>query len=115
MLFHTTAVNPQGTACRCQRKNFYRGQKIYCQISFLLPLFHLDKLLSVVSYPMRNKFEIPYSSGELNDYDYRFFIKAQIRNIQIGPGWIKQRVLDWQTHIRLRKLGDNGTIDIFDH
>lgn len=31
-----------------------------------------------VSYPLKNKFEIPYTSGELNDYNYRFFIKAKI-------------------------------------
>ena len=31
-----------------------------------------------VSYPMKNKFEIPYTTGELNDYDYRFFIRAKI-------------------------------------
>jgi hypothetical protein len=31
-----------------------------------------------VSYPMKNKFEIPYTTGELNDYDYRFFMKAKI-------------------------------------
>ena len=31
-----------------------------------------------VSYPLKNKFEIPYSSGMLNDYNYRFFIKAKI-------------------------------------
>ena len=37
-----------------------------------------DKFVSVVSYPMKDKFEIPYTDGELNDYNYRFFIKAQI-------------------------------------
>lgn len=37
-----------------------------------------DKFISVVAYPMKNKFEIPYSTGELNDFTYRFFIKAQI-------------------------------------
>jgi len=37
-----------------------------------------DKFLTVITYPMRDKFEIPYSSSELNDNTYRFFIKAQI-------------------------------------
>lgn len=37
-----------------------------------------DKFLTVVSYPMRDKFEIPYSSSLLNDYLYRFFIKAKV-------------------------------------
>ena len=37
-----------------------------------------NKFLSVVAYPMKNKFEIPYSTGKLNDYNYRFFIKAKI-------------------------------------
>ena len=37
-----------------------------------------NKFLSIVAYPLRDKFEIPYTSGELNDFNYRFFIKAQI-------------------------------------
>lgn len=37
-----------------------------------------SKFNSVVAYPFRGKFEIPYSDGQLNDNDYRFFIKAKI-------------------------------------
>ena len=37
-----------------------------------------SKFNVVVSYPFRSKFEIPYSDGQLNDNDYRFFIKAKI-------------------------------------
>lgn len=37
-----------------------------------------SKFNSVVTYPFRGKFEIPYSDGQLNDNDYRFFIKAKI-------------------------------------
>lgn len=37
-----------------------------------------DKFTSVVSYPMKNKFEIHFSTNDLNDYTYRFFMKAQI-------------------------------------
>lgn len=37
-----------------------------------------SKFNVVVSYPFRSKFEIPYSDGQLNDNDYRFFIKARI-------------------------------------
>ena len=37
-----------------------------------------DKFVSVASYPFKNKFEIPYSDSQLNDYDYRFFIKCKI-------------------------------------
>jgi len=37
-----------------------------------------DKFKNVVSYPMKSKFEIPFTSGELNDLDYRFYIKAKI-------------------------------------
>ena len=37
-----------------------------------------SKFKVVVSYPFRGKFEIPYSDGQLNDNDYRFFIKAKI-------------------------------------
>lgn len=37
-----------------------------------------SKFNIVVSYPFRSKFEIPYSDGQLNDNDYRFFIKAKI-------------------------------------
>lgn len=37
-----------------------------------------SKFNVVVSYPFRSRFEIPYSDGQLNDNDYRFFIKAKI-------------------------------------
>lgn len=37
-----------------------------------------SKFNVVASYPFRSKFEIPYSNGQLNDNDYRFFIKAKI-------------------------------------
>ena len=37
-----------------------------------------SKFNSVVAYPFRGKFEIPYSDSQLNDNDYRFFIKAKI-------------------------------------
>lgn len=37
-----------------------------------------SKFNVVVAYPFRSKFEIPYSDGQLNDNDYRFFIKAKI-------------------------------------
>lgn len=37
-----------------------------------------DKFLDVIAYPFKDKFEIKYQSSELNDYDYRFFIKAKI-------------------------------------
>lgn len=37
-----------------------------------------SKFNLVVAYPFKSKFEIPYSDGQLNDNDYRFFIKAKI-------------------------------------
>lgn len=37
-----------------------------------------SKFNLVVTYPFKSKFEIPYSDGQLNDHDYRFFIKAKI-------------------------------------
>jgi len=37
-----------------------------------------SKFNVVVSYPFRGKFEIPYSDSQVNDNDYRFFIKAKI-------------------------------------
>ena len=37
-----------------------------------------SKFNVVVSYPFKSKFEIPYSDSQLNDNDYRFFIKAKI-------------------------------------
>lgn len=37
-----------------------------------------DKFLTVVAYPFKDKGEISYTSGELNDFLYRFFIKAKI-------------------------------------
>lgn len=50
-----------------------------------------DKFLIITTNPMRSKFEIPYTSGQLNDNQYRFFIKAKViknyatsRNIDIN-------------------------------
>lgn len=37
-----------------------------------------NKFKVVISYPLKDKFEIPYSDGQLNDFDYRFFIRAKI-------------------------------------
>lgn len=37
-----------------------------------------DKFISVVSYSFKDKFEIPYTTSELIDRDYRLFIKAKI-------------------------------------
>lgn len=37
-----------------------------------------SKFNVVVSYPFKSKFEIPYLDSQLNDNDYRFFIKAKI-------------------------------------
>lgn len=37
-----------------------------------------SKFNVVVSYPFKSKLEIPYSDSQLNDNDYRFFIKAKI-------------------------------------
>jgi hypothetical protein len=44
-----------------------------------------DKSKDVVAYPFKDKFEIPYTSGTLNDQQYRFFIKAKImKNYSCG-------------------------------
>jgi len=37
-----------------------------------------DKFEIVESYPFKDKFEPAYSDVELNDYDYRFFLRAKI-------------------------------------
>lgn len=37
-----------------------------------------DKFLSVNTYPMKDKFELDYSTGILDDYRFRFFIKSKI-------------------------------------
>jgi hypothetical protein len=37
-----------------------------------------DKFLTVVAYPFKDRFEIPYTTGQLNDNSYRFFIKAKV-------------------------------------
>lgn len=37
-----------------------------------------NKFKVVISYPLKDKFEIPYTDGQLNDNDYRFFIRAKI-------------------------------------
>lgn len=37
-----------------------------------------DKFLTVVTYPFKDKFEPDYTDAQLNDFDYRFFIKSKI-------------------------------------
>ena len=37
-----------------------------------------DKFLSVVSYPMDDRFSPDYSESELDDFNFRFFIKSKI-------------------------------------
>lgn len=61
-----------------------------------------DKFLSVVAYPFKNKFEIPYTTGELNDNDYRWFIKAKI-----VKNYVKAKMIDVDDRLSLQDAIDN--------
>lgn len=58
-----------------------------------------DKFLNVVTYPFKNKFEIPYSTGELNDYQYRLFIKVKIIKNNVKARMIDSSKLSLQDAI----------------
>lgn len=58
-----------------------------------------DKFTPIVAYPFKNKFEIPYSTGELNDNDFRFFIKAQIIKNYVRTTMIDEDKLSLQDAI----------------
>ncbi len=61
-----------------------------------------DKFLNVVAYPFKNKFEIPYSTGELNDNDYRFYIRAQIIK-----NYVKATMIDEGDRLSIQNAIDN--------
>lgn len=61
-----------------------------------------DKFVNVVAYPMKNKFEIPYTTGELNDNDFRFFIKAKIIK-----NYVKAKMIDTDDRLSLQDAIDN--------
>lgn len=61
-----------------------------------------NKFVSVVAYPFKNKFEIPYTTGELNDNDFRFFIKAKIIK-----NYVKAKMIDTTDRLSLQDAIDN--------
>ena len=70
-----------------------------------------DKFLNIVSYPFKDKFEIPYSTGELNDNDYRFFIKAKIIKNNVIATMINSNSLSLQNAIDYLFEGKGYIVD----